>query len=189
MVCTSSEVQSSPMRTTSKPSQSEADLAMRRCSASRAGRKMKRNWPSSPYAHGHSRLSADHASFLGPIRWEKNISHSKKTKKPDTLASVRLHIWSRRQESNLDLSLRRAEFYPLKYSEESGFRQNRSHALSPIRRRLLHQLRSRCRLSSSVLMMMTLQSPGRPSRRERCAGPWAPGRRPGGRAASSGSTR
>ena len=25
--------------------------------------------------------------------------------------------WSRRQESNLDLSLRRAEFYPLKYSE------------------------------------------------------------------------
>lgn len=28
-------------------------------------------------------------------------------------------IWSRRQESNLDLSLRRAEFYPLKYSEKA----------------------------------------------------------------------
>jgi hypothetical protein len=29
-------------------------------------------------------------------------------------------IWSRRQESNLDLSLRRAEFYPLKYSESAN---------------------------------------------------------------------
>ncbi len=27
-------------------------------------------------------------------------------------------VWSRRQESNLDLSLRRAEFYPLKYGEK-----------------------------------------------------------------------
>lgn len=41
----------------------------------------------------------------------------KKTKKPDTFGSVRLGSWSRRQESNLDLSLRRAEFYPLKYGE------------------------------------------------------------------------
>jgi hypothetical protein len=32
-------------------------------------------------------------------------------------------IWSRRQESNLDLSLRRAEFYPLKYSEWERERQ------------------------------------------------------------------
>ena len=32
------------------------------------------------------------------------------------LAKLCSLLWSRRQESNLDLSLRRAEFYPLKYS-------------------------------------------------------------------------
>ncbi len=36
------------------------------------------------------------------------------------------YMWSRRQESNLDLSLRRAEFYPLKYSEEWGSGADRS---------------------------------------------------------------
>lgn len=85
-------------------------------------------------------------------------SPRRENKKPDTLERVRLDIWSRRQESNLDLSLRRAEFYPLKYSEESGLRQNRSHALSPIRRRLL-QLRFRCPPPSSV------ESPVRPGKR------------------------
>lgn len=117
----------------------------------------------------------------GTNRATEQHSTDKKTKKPDTFESVRLGIWSRRQESNLDLSLRRAEFYPLKYSEESGLRQNRSLALSPIRRRfLLHLLRFRCPPGSSA------QSPGRPGRRGRCAGRWAPGRRRWGRAASSG---
>ena len=39
--------------------------------------------------------------------------------------------WSRRVESNHDLSLRRAEFYPLKY-DEMGLRKHRSHRLSTI---------------------------------------------------------
>lgn len=106
------------------------------------------------------------------------------TKKAGHLANVRLlGNWSRRQESNLDLSLRRAEFYPLKYSERLGLRQNRSLGLSPIRRPPFQLLRSRRPRRSSA------RSPGRPDRRGSCAGRWPRGRRRRGRAASSGSGR
>ncbi len=47
----------------------------------------------------------------------------------ELLQASSLEIWSRRQESNLDLSLRRAEFYPLKYSESARPQGLNSRAL------------------------------------------------------------
>ena len=46
-----------------------------------------------------------------------NTLRVKSEKKPEDLGAFRLHRWSRQQESNLHLPLRRGPFYPLNYGE------------------------------------------------------------------------
>ena len=55
------------------------------------------------------------AYFLGPCRTTSKAFESEK--KPEGYAPFRLRRWSRQQESNLHLALRRHSFYPLNYGE------------------------------------------------------------------------
>lgn len=57
------------------------------------------------------------AYIAGPQRTTFQYSESEKREKPEGFGPLRLRSWSRQQESNLHLPLRRGPFYPLNYGE------------------------------------------------------------------------
>ena len=60
------------------------------------------------------------AHFFGPHRTTSQVFESENKKWAEGFGRFRLHQWSRQQESNLHLALRRHSFYPLNYGEGLG---------------------------------------------------------------------
>ena len=77
--------------------------------------------------YGVAKMAVAAVLLLGDRKWHTFLDpvappqkHLRVKKKPEGFAPFRLRRWSRQQESNLHLALRRHSFYPLNYGEHEG---------------------------------------------------------------------